>query len=221
MTGILIWNSAVRPRLIFERPSTILMHAMLYACLAWFFAAVITLALYLFLPGTETERVVWSTFRTAGVAVWFAPACILLSQLSPATLIAALVLVITATRLLYFEWSDSRRPAAPPRMAVRPEGLFGGWSVRPPVFTRELFTGIAAAISLQAGVISVWRHKPLFAGAWFVLSAAIVTLFAMISGAVEDSRPPTLPRSVFGMAMAVLLAAGLHRGRPTRSAWKW
>ena len=43
----------------------------------------------------------------------------------------------------------------------------------------------------------------MFAGAWFVLSAAIVTLFAMVSGAVEDSRPPTLPRSVFGMAMAV------------------
>ena len=61
-------------------------------------------------------------------------------------------------------------------------------------------------------MISVWRHRPLFAGAWFVLSAAIVTLFAMVSGAVEDSRPPTLPRSVFGMAMAVLLAAGLTVG---------
>ena len=160
----------------------------------------------------ESERVVWSTFRTAGVAVWFAPACILLSQLSPATLLAALVLVITATRLLYSEWTD-RAPARGPASRPRPPpGLFGDWTVRPPVFTRELLTGIAAAVSLQAGVISVWRHRPLFAGAWFVLSAAIVTLFAMVSGAVEDPRPPTLPRSVFGMAMAVLLAAGLTVG---------
>jgi len=211
ITGMLIWNSAVRPRLVFERPAAILTHSLLYACLAWFFAAVITLALFLFLPGARSERVVWSTFRTAGVAVWFAPACILLSQLSPATLLAALVLVVTATRLLYSEWTDGR-PPAPSRRAAPPPGLFGGWAVRPPVFTRELLTGIAAAVSLQAGVISVWRHRPLFAGAWFVLSAAIVTLFAMVSGAVEDSRPPTLPRSVFGMAMAVLLAAGLTVG---------
>jgi hypothetical protein len=210
ITGVLIWNSAVRPRLIFEKPSAILAHALLYACLAWFFAAVITVALYFTLARGETDQVIWSTFRTAGVAVWFAPACILLSQLSPATLIAALVLVITATRLLYSEWSAGKLVEQAP-VAATP-GLFGSWAVRPPVFTRELFTGLAAAVSLQAGVVSVWRHKPLFAGFWFVLSAAIVTLFAMVSGAVEDSRPPTLPRSVFGMAMAVLLASGLTVG---------
>jgi len=211
VTGLLIWNSAVRPRLVFERPETILMHALLYACLAWFFAAVITFTLFLFLRGAASERFVWSIFRTAGVAVWFAPACILLSQLSPATLIAALLLVITATRLLYSEWTAGRPPGLA-RRAAPTSGLFGGWDVRPPVFTRELCTGIAAAVSLQAGVISVWRRQPLFAGAWFVLSAAIVTLFAMVSGAVEDSRPPTLPRSLFGMAMAVLLASGLTVG---------
>jgi hypothetical protein len=211
ITGVLIWNSAVRPRLMFEKPAAILGHALFYACLAWFFAAVITLVLYLTLARAESQQVIWSTFRTAGVAVWFAPACILLSQLSPATLIAALVLVVTATRLLYSEWNAGQAPPAPQSTVAAP-GLFSSWSVRPPVFTRELFTGLAAAVSLQAGVVSVWRHKPLFAGAWFVLSAAIVTLFAMVSGAVEDARPPTLPRSVVGMAMAVLLAAGLTVG---------
>src|SRR3954447_15728630 len=135
VTGLLIWNSAVRPRLVFERPETILMHALLYACLAWFFAAVITFTLFLFLRGAASERFVWSIFRTAGVAVWFAPACILLSQLSPATLLAALILVVTATRLLYFEWSDGR-PLAPVQRAAPPPGLFGDWAVRPPVLTR-------------------------------------------------------------------------------------
>ena len=68
------------------------------------------------------SELLWSTFRTAGVAVWFAPACILLSQLSPATLLAALVLVITATRLLYSEWSR-RTPPAPRAAPVPPPGL--------------------------------------------------------------------------------------------------
>jgi hypothetical protein len=90
--------------------------------------------------------------------------------------------------------------------------LFGGFTVKRPMVTRELLTGVAAAIALQSGVISVWRHKPLLAGACFVLSAAITTLFAMVSGAVEDSGPPTMPRSIIGVAMTVLLAAGLTVG---------
>src|SRR3712207_6987769 len=59
--------------------------------LAWFFSAVITLGLWLVLPGAQSERLLWGVFRAASVGVWFAPACILLSQLSPASLLAALV----------------------------------------------------------------------------------------------------------------------------------
>src|ERR1051325_1442583 len=212
-TGILIWNSAVRPRLLFQPLPAILGHALLYAVLAWFFSALITVGLYFFIPGVDSQRMVWSTLRTAAVAVWFAPACILLSQLSPATLIAALVLVITATRLLYSEWMASRPPGdrEPAPELPRP-GLFNSDAPRPPVLTRELCTGLAAAVALQSGVISVWRHQPMLAGAWFVLSAAIVTLFAMVSGAVDDARPPNLPRSVMGIAMTVLLASGLTLG---------
>jgi hypothetical protein len=210
VTGVLIWNASIRPHLIFERPTVIIIHSLLYAGMAWFFSAVIVAGLWLFLPDKDSGRLLLSTFRTASVAVWFAPACILLSQLSPATLVAALVLVITATRLLYQEWSVDSPPAP-----VRPSaslGLFGGFSVKKPMFTRQLVTGLAAACALQSGVISVWWRHPLLAGAWFALAASITTLFAMVSGAVEDSRPPTLPRSALGMAMTVLLAAGLTFG---------
>jgi hypothetical protein len=78
--------------------------------------------------------------------------------------------------------------------------------------TRELATGIAAALSLQFGVVSVWKHQPLFAGFWFVLSAAVITLFAMVSGAVEHMAPPSLPRSALGILATVLLAAGITVG---------
>jgi hypothetical protein len=151
-----------------------------------------------------------TALRTARVAVWFAPACILLSQVSPATLAAALLLVISATRLLYAEWvKDSSVPA--PAVAA-PVGLFGGFTVKRPMVTRELLTGVAAAVALQSGIISVWRHKPMLAGACFVLSAAITTLFALVSGAVESPGPASMPRSIIGMAMTVLLAAGLTVG---------
>jgi hypothetical protein len=210
VTGVLIWNSAVRPQLVFLPLSAVVAHALLYAALAWFFSAVITFGLCLFLPGEQSSRVVWSVFRAAAVGVWFAPACILLSQLSPASLAAALVLVIAATRLLYAEWTAGRPAPVPPPSPVL--GLFGNFTVKRPVLTRELLTGLAAAVALQWGVVSVWKHQPMMAGALFVLSASIVTLFAMVSGAVEDSQPPSLPRSVIGMAMTVLLAAGLTVG---------
>jgi hypothetical protein len=210
LTGLLIWNTAVRPQLIFFPLSAVVAHALLFAGLAWFCSAVITCGLCLLVPGAQSERVVWSIFRAAAVGVWFAPACILLSQLSPASLAAALVLVIAATRLLYAEWTAGQ--PAPEPAPTKALGLFGGFNVKRPVLTRELLTGLAAAVALQWGVVSVWKHQPMMAGALFVLSAAIVTLFAMVSGAVENTRPPSLPRSVIGMAMTVLLAAGLTVG---------
>jgi hypothetical protein len=211
VTGAIIWNATIRPHLMFERPAVIVIHALFYAVLAWFFSAIILAGLWLFLPDREAGQLLSTIFRTASVAVWFAPACILLSQVSPATLVAALILVITATRLLYKEWSAGS--AAPsPQPVSAPLGLFGFFTVRRPMVTRQLVTGLAAACAMQAGVISVWWRHPLLAGAWFVLAAAITTLFAMVSGAVEDSRPPALPRSAMGMALTVLLAAGLTVG---------
>jgi hypothetical protein len=211
ITGVVIWNATIRPHLMFERPAVIVIHALFYAFLAWFFSAIILAGLWLFLPDKQAGQLLSTTFRTASVAVWFAPACILLSQLSPATLVAALVLVITATRLLYNEWSAGS-PPLPPKPVAGPLGLFGFFTIKRPMVTRQLVTGLAAACALQAGVISVWWRHPMLAGAWFVLAAAITTLFAMVSGAVEDSRPPALPRSAMGMALTVLLAAGLTVG---------
>lgn len=210
VTGVLIWNASIRPHLMFERPAVIVIHALLYAVMAWFFSAIIVAGLWLFLPDADSGRLLSTTFRTASVAVWFAPACILLSQLSPATLVAALVLVVTATRLLYNEWSIGSPPA--PDAPSTPLDLFGGFSVKQPIVTRQLCTGLAAACALQAGVVSVWWRHPLLAGAWFALAAAITTLFAMVSGAAGNGRPPALPRSAMGMAVTVLLAAGLTVG---------
>jgi hypothetical protein len=212
LTGFLVWNTTVGPRLMFEPLPIIILHALFTAALACLLSAGIAAGLFVMLPRRDFDTVAPRVFRTAAVAVWFAPACILLSQLSPATLIAALVLVIAATRLLYSEWTAENPPAVTEGPA-KPLGLFGSFTVRRPLVTRELLTGLAAALAVQSGVLAVWKHRPLLAGACFVLSAAITTLFALVSGAVgEEARPPSLPRSVIGMAMTILLAAGLTVG---------
>ena len=186
ITAVLIWNSAVRPRLMFEQPSAILAHALLFATLAWFFAAVITATLYLFLPGADSRDMVWNTFRTAGVAVWFAPACILLSQLSPATLIAALLLTITATRLLFLNGAPDARPRPSLGQPLRRRGC----SARGPSFGRCSRANFAPAWRGRgfAGRSGFGLDTPAVSrGRRFVLSASIVTLFAMVSGAVRTS----------------------------------
>jgi hypothetical protein len=80
------------------------------------------------------------------------------------------------------------------------------------VLSRELATGIAAALAFQTGFLFATRHQPLIAGGWFALTAAIVTLFALVSGAVSDGPPPSLPRSVLGIAATILLGASLTVG---------
>lgn len=209
-TGLILWVSVIGRKLLYQPLPQLIGNALFYAALAWVWSAVITFLLFLILPKTDARRVIWSTMRTASVAIWFAPACILLSQLSPATLVAALVLVVMATRLFYSEWLAGNPPA--PETPAVPGGMFG--ENLPPAkwLTRELMTGIAAALAFQTAWIFVSEHQPLIAGGWFALTAAIVTLFALVSGAVSDGPSPSLPRSVLGVAATILLGASLTVG---------
>ena len=77
----------------------------------------------------EGEEVLRATLRSSRVAIWFAPAVILFTALSPAAMAAAAVLVVSATRLLYHEWREAHPvlPAPPP-----PSGLFAGMQLPPP-----------------------------------------------------------------------------------------
>ena len=211
VTALILWDSVIGRRLLNESLPAVIGNALFYAFLAWCWSAAITLLLFLLLPRGRAGRILPRTLCTASVAVWFAPACILLSQLSPATLLASLALVAAATRLFYSEWLAASPPPEPP-LPTAPIGLFGENAPRSPVITRELASGIAAALSLQCGVVSIWEHRPLIAGAWFVMSTAILTLFALVSGVVSDATPRGLPRSALGVLATILLAACITVG---------
>jgi len=208
-TGWITWITTIHPRLHRLTLSRMLGDALLYALLACTWSAAIALALYLALPKSESRNMLCAILRTSAVAVWFAPATILLSHVAPAALAASLALVVTATRLLYSEWLAAVPPVEEPR--IHP-GLFGENLPPAPAITRELGTGLAAAGVLQSAVLAAMAQAPLLAGALSALAAAILTMFAITAGAASAERPTPLPRSVLGIVLTILLAAGVTVG---------
>ena len=208
-TGWITWITTILPRLHRLTISRLLGDALLYALLACTWSAAIALALYLLLPKSESRNMLWAILRTSAVAVWFAPATILLSHVAPAALAASLALVVTATRLLYSEWLAASPPVEEPW--TNP-GMFGANLPPSPVITRELGTGLAAASVLQLAVLAAMLKAPLVSGALLALTAAILTMFAITAGAASAERPTALPRSILGILLTILLAAGITVG---------
>jgi len=184
-------------------------HALRYAFLTWFWSAAVTFLLYFTLPAEERCDMAWHTLRTSSAAVWFAPAIILLSALSPAALAAGLVLVVKATRLLYSQWRVTH--PLPPPLPVAPalEGLFDDYYLPPRGFGRELAPALTCACLTQLGVVELGMQRPLAAAALLVAGCATLTLQALSRGAWSEDRPSSLPRSFLGALLTILLAASL------------
>lgn len=77
---------------------------------------------------------------------------------------------------------------------------------------KELAPALTASFSLQTGVVATLFHYPLLAGAGYAMSAAVVTVFALASGAYRSERTPTLPRSIMGVLATLMLAVALTVG---------
>jgi hypothetical protein len=188
-TGWFIWSRSVLPRLVFQSWSQLIAQAFGYAMLACAVSAGITFALFLAILRSRGSAGLPVALRTSATAVWFAPAMLLLSALSPMALAAAAILVVSATRLLYSEWQ------------LLPSG-------DPPRFVPGASnTGCAA--SLQAAVTCVLIGRPLAAAVFGCLTVSLLTLSSLISGLVEVETAQPLPKSIFGLLLTILLAAGL------------
>jgi hypothetical protein len=184
-------------------------HALRYAILTWLWSAAITFLLYFTLPAEERCDVAWNTLRTSSAAVWFAPAILLLSEMSPAALAAGLVLVVKATRLLYSQWRVMHPQPPPLTEAPALEGLFGGHGEPPRAFGKELAPALTSACLAQFGVVELGMQRPLAASVLLVAGSSLLTIQAMSRGAWNEERPSSLPRSFLGAFLTILLAAGL------------
>lgn len=226
-TAVVVWFANLAPRLHFQTLGSIVGQALGFALLAWAWSAAITFGLYVLMPIADRADMIRAALRTSAVAVWFAPATILLSQLSPAALAAALVLVVSATRLLYGQWRQMQPEVEEPGMAAPyAPGSFAACQLPERRPWREMAPGLAASLAIQSGVAAVLMHWPLAAAAFFAMGAAFLTAFAMASGAAGLGRTQSLPRALLGVAMTLLLAAGMTVGGSpgllTRGAgWIW
>jgi len=211
-TGWVIWLHSISPRLHRYSWATLIGSALGYTLFACAASAAITCALLLAIPRRERGDIVWGTLRTSAAGAWFAPAIILLTQLSPESLAAALVLVVLTTRLLYSEWRLIHPPKEPLPVWVPADPMFGEADPPRPIFLKELAPSLAVALSAQAAVAAFAMHAHLLAGALFAMSGAMLTVFAISAGVGAGRRPESLPRSILSLAVTILLAAGLTVG---------
>lgn len=208
-TAWLIWSISLLPRLDREPMADVVAQALAYTLLACLASALIALSLYLLIARSFSDEAIRMGLRTSGTAVWFGAATILLAELSPATLPAALVLVISTTRLLYSQW----------RLVHRVHGSTVSAPIQHPFFDpppaprlRELIPALAASLAIEAGVLLFPANYPLLAAALLCLSVAMVTFCALRAGAIRTATANSLPRSILGFFLTLILAAGLTVG---------
>jgi hypothetical protein len=208
-TAWTVWSVAVLPRLSQQPLAEIVRTALVHAMFACGSGAAITLVLYLAIARTIRHDAVLLAVRTSATAVWFAPAAILLTALSPAAIGAALVLVVSATRLLYDQWRQSFPRSETPSVTVA-SLLFGP----PPQSFRvwDFIPALIAAFALESAVLALSLGYPLLAGALICLGLAMLTLLVLIAGSRRATPEKNLPRAILGLLLTVILAAGLTVG---------
>jgi hypothetical protein len=212
-TAWMVWSAALVPRLHRQTLGSLLVQVLAYTLLAWAWSAVVAFGLYAIVPLEDRSGMVPEVLRTAATAVWFGPAMILLSDFSPASLAAALVLVVYTSRLLYAQWrpADAGR-SAPRAFTAREPGAFADCQL-PQVFVlRERLPALGVALCLEAGAVAVAAHYPLLGAACLCAGTAVLTVFSMATGAADAGRPPTLPKSILGILATIVLASLLTLG---------
>jgi hypothetical protein len=184
-------------------------HALRYAFYTWAWSAAVTFLLYFTLSREERRDMAWNTLRVSSAAVWFAPAILLLSDWSPSTLAAGLVLTFAATRILYTQWRVMH--PEPPLERVEPalQSLFGRNDLPRRGFVRGIAPPLASAALLQLGIAEIGMNRRFPAAALLVAGTSLLAIQAVSRGAWTEQRPASLPRSFFGAFLTILLAATL------------
>src|SRR5271157_1220391 len=209
-TGWVMWRVWSGPRSATQSFGYVLRTAVTFTLFAWLWSAAIALLLHLAIRRVEKVDVIGATLRTSAVAVWFAPATMLLSSLSAWSIPAALVLVINATRLLYSQWQiiypqEEIAPVLVPQAA----GMLGAGELPVAILPRHLGPALAVSFGLQSGLAADLLRHPMLAAGLMTMSAAILTVFAISAGAWTGQGQPSLPRSIFGLILTLLLATGM------------
>jgi hypothetical protein len=222
-TGWVVWTTAVVPRLGRQPLAFVIGEALQHALFACLASAAITLGLYLLIARSGRTDALLAAFRTSSVAVWFAPATLLLSERSPLALGAAFILVISTTRLLYSQWR-ALHPAHPDDIFVPERELFEPPPA--PLRLKHLAPALISSLGLEMGIVAVLMGDPLLAAVLFSFATAMLTFASLAAGAYDPPPQRSLPRSILGLALTVILVAGFTVGGLAGhiqhgSGWHW
>jgi hypothetical protein len=192
-----VWVNRIDPKLAHEPLGAVLREAFGWLCFAWVWSALITLGIFAAVVRDRTRERHLLAASLPGI--WFAPAIILISTLSPAGLAIGLALVLAATRRLLAYWVPADTPAReqPKAYAFEIDTAFLKWNSVPVL--------IAAAVG-QAGLVALLFHDRFFAAAGFAMTVAILVGQSAVRGAYEQGTPPAMPPSGMGMVLTFLLA---------------
>ena len=199
--GWVIWKTAFFPfGAQYYLPEAIAL-ALWFSVCALGLSGIITFILLLSVRRMERNELLDVTLRTSAAGMWFAPAVILLGAASPLANAAALILVVSVTRVLYSQWL--RGAPAPAEAQSATDRVLSG-ELPHGFLPHDFGPAFAAAATLQAGfVLSHLAHRSL-SGACYALGAAVLTAYSIAAGAWTRDTEPVLPRSI--MAVAVTLA---------------
>jgi hypothetical protein len=210
-TAWLVWR--IWRRAPWETLQRTFILALSVSALAWAASAIITLYILLIVSSDDPSRIRRETLRRSSEGIWFAPAMVLLTILSPAAFAASVALATNTARLLAIQCFR-------PGPAVKTtRGLFDSFD---PAFLRwRSIPALSGGFAALAGAIAVIWRTPFIAAALFIATAAIVTAIHAAANASESPKPAAAPPSGLSMILTILLAMLMSAGgiQLKRSGW--
>jgi hypothetical protein len=210
-TGWVIWKIAILPFGLRLLPRTIFLAAW-YSVAALALSGAITFLLLLAVRRIERAESISVTLRTCAAGVWFAPAAILLASSSPLATAAALVLVVSVTRVLYSQWrtipkQEGAEPLLGTQERTQPQRgtLFGSGELATGFAPRDFWPAMTVAASAQLGWAASSLGRGSAAAAFYALAAAVLTAYGISAGVWDRERQPVLPRAILGVAVTLML----------------
>jgi hypothetical protein len=206
VAGWLIWHGAAALQWSRLPLRSLIVQTVWFTLAAWTASVTVTLALYLsseFLLSHEWDPsyVIRAILQISATAVWFVPASVLYSEFPQRAFAAALLLVVTATRLLYSQWR-----MIPGDVVPQPDGLFAAHQYSTPLLLRDAAPALTASCCMQACAVAALLHRPYLAAGLACASAAIATVFAMAALDRKNEFQPRLTRSIVSVLLTMLLA---------------
>lgn len=211
VTGYVVWIAVAATAFFRGSLPTLIGRAVGFALLAWICNATLLAGIY-FSSAEAISDHLRRIVRASTTAVWIAPAIILMTEQSELAILAALILVVSATRGLYSDWRSVQAESDQFLPVHDADGLFQHCAPPSSIFSGQLAAGVALAFFAQTGVVAAMMHYPLPAACCFAFSTVFVTVFGMTSRMLSPKRSGGLPRAILGVILTVLLAVALTLG---------